>query len=126
MPENDVKRDNRKKRLGQILVELKFVTVDDICLALASQLQCAWVDLSKAKIARDVLALLPEDIIRKYEVIPVEKKFDALLIVASAQPRDEEMRKAVSDLTPLRTEFVVAYDGHIFEALEKYYGISSH
>jgi hypothetical protein len=119
-----VQRDNRKKRLGQILVELKFVTSDDICLALASQLGCAWVDLSKAKIPPDVIALLPRDVVLKYEVIPVEKKFDALLIVASGQPRDAEMRRAVSALTPLRTEFVVAYDGHILNALEKYYGLS--
>jgi hypothetical protein len=117
-----VQSGNRKKRLGQILVDLKFVTSEDICLALASQLGCSWVDLSKTKLTPEILALLPREAVLKYEVIPVEKKYDALLIVASAQPRDEEMRLAVSALTTLRTEFVVAYDGHIVEALEKYYG----
>ena len=118
-----VQSENRKKRLGQILVEMKFVTPDDICLALASQLGCAWVDLSKAKLTPEILALLPRDAAVKYEVIPVEKKYDSILIVASAQPRDDEMRQAVSAQTPLRTEFVVAFDGHIVDALQKYYGV---
>jgi len=119
-----VQSENRKKRLGQILVDLKYVTPDDICLALASQLGCSWVDLSARTIAPEILALLPRDVVMKYEVIPVEKKFGELLIIATAQPRDEEMRKAVSGQTPLRTEFVVAFDGHILAALDKYYGVS--
>ncbi len=116
-----VQSENRKKRLGQILVELKYVTADDICLALASQLGCAWVDLSKRTIPEDVLRLLPRDVVLKFEVIPMEKKSGELLIVAAAQPRDEAMRSAVSGRTSMRTEFVVAFDGHILAALEKYY-----
>ncbi|MCX6565313.1 MAG: hypothetical protein NTW38_02645 [Candidatus Aminicenantes bacterium] len=119
-----IQKENRKKRLGQILVELKYVTPDDICLALASQMGCAWVDLSVMTIPEDVLRLLPREVVLKYEVIPVEKKFGELLIVASAQPRDEEMRSVVSAQTPMRTEFVVAYDGYILEALAKYYRAS--
>jgi hypothetical protein len=117
-----IQSENRKKRLGQILVELKYVTPDDICLALASQLGCAWVDLSVMTIHEDVLRLLPREVVLKYEVIPVEKKFGELLIVASAQPRDEAMRRDVSGRTSMRTEFVVAYDGYIAAALVKYYG----
>lgn len=117
-----IQRENKKKRLGQILVELKFLTPEDICLALASQLGCAWVDLSKANLTPEILALLPREAVLKYEVIPVEKKQDRVLIVASAQPQDRDMCRAVSALTPLRTEFVVAYDGLILETLDKYYG----
>jgi type IV pilus assembly protein PilB len=119
-----IQKENRKKRLGQILVELKYLTPDDICLALASQLGCAWIDLSSLTIPEDVLGLLPCDVVQKYEVVPVERKFGELLIVASAQPRNEEMRRAVAEGTTMRTEFVIAYDGHIAAALEKYYGFS--
>ena len=119
-----IQKENRKKRLGQILVELKYLTPDDICLALASQLGCAWIDLSSLTIPEEVLGLLPRDVIQKYEVVPVESKFGELLIVASAQPRNEEMRRAVAEGTTMRTEFVIAYDGHIAAALEKYYGFS--
>lgn len=119
-----VQGENRKKRLGQILVELKYVTPGDICLALASQLGCSWVDLSVMTIPEDVLRLLPREVVLKYEVIPVKKKSGELLIVAAAQPRDEAMRSAVSGRTSMRTEFVVAFDGHIIAALEKYYGVS--
>jgi hypothetical protein len=116
-----VQSENRKKRLGQILVEMKYVTANDICLAVASQLGCNWVDLSTVKIPDNVLGLLPVDIVRKYELLPIELKYDELLIIASAQPRDEEMRKEVSSRTALRTDFVVAFDGYILPLIKKLY-----
>lgn len=113
--------ENRKKRLGQILVELKYVTANDICLAVASQLGCNWIDLASLKIPDNVIGLMPRDIVLKYEVVPVELKYGELLIIASAQPRDEDMRRDVSAQTALRTEFVVAFDGYILPIIKKYY-----
>jgi len=116
-----LQKENRKKRLGQILVELKYVTPGDICVALASQLGCSWIDLSTVKIREEILGLLPRGVILQYEVIPVEKKNDEILVLASAQPRDPDMRQAVSRETPYKIDFVVAYDGHITAALAKYF-----
>ncbi|MBN1938486.1 MAG: hypothetical protein JW843_02800 [Candidatus Aminicenantes bacterium] len=116
-----VQGEQRKKRLGQILVDLKYVTANDICLAVASQLGCNWIDLAAYQIPAEVLGLLPHNLVTKYEVLPVELRYGELLVVASAQPRDEDMRKEVSAWTALRTEFVVAFDGYILPLIKKHY-----
>ncbi len=117
-----VQSEHRKKRLGQILVEMKCVTANDICLAVASQIGCNWIDLATYVIPAEVLGLLPRDLAVKYEILPVELKYGELLVVASAQPRDEDMRRDVSAWTALRTEFVVAFDGYILPLIKKHYG----
>ncbi len=112
-----IQKEYRQKRLGQILVELKYLTPNDICLAVASQLDYAWVDLSNINIPDEIIDLLPEETIKKYEVIPVEKRSAGILIVASAQPQDLEKQKVLASLTHYKLEFVVAFDGYIADLI---------
>jgi len=113
-----IQKDFRTKKLGQILVDLKYLTPNDICIALASQLGCAWVDLSAIDIQPETLSLLPADIMKKFDAVPVEKKEDGLLVVATTQPQDPEIRKELSRLTPWKIELVIAYDGYISAILK--------
>lgn len=110
-------KESRQKRLGQILVELKYLTPNDICLAIASQLDCAWVDLSSIDIPDEIMDLLPEEAIKQYEVVPVEKRSAGILIIASAQPQDLEKQKVLASLTHYKLEFVVAFDKHIADLI---------
>lgn len=114
-----IQKEYRKKRLGQILVALKYLMPNDICLALATQLGYAWVDLSTLEISDEIIGLLPVKAIKFFEVIPVGKKDSDVLIVASAQPNDPEMQKTLTSLTNYKLEFVIAYDGYIFDLIKK-------
>jgi len=120
-----IQKKNRNKRIGQILVELKYLTPNDICLAVATQLGCRWVDLSAAIILPENLALLPEEIVKKYEIMPIENRGDKLLVVAAAQPQDAEMRKELSRLTGWTFEFVIGYDGYILSLINRHLPDSS-
>ncbi|HEX9902494.1 MAG TPA: hypothetical protein VGB72_06495 [Acidobacteriota bacterium] len=115
-----IQKEYRNKRIGQILVELKYLAPNDICLALASQLGCRWVDLSVASISPEDFALLPAEVVKKYEIIPIEKKGDKILVIASAQPQDAEMRKELGRLTSWTFEFVIGYDGYILSAISRF------
>ncbi|MGB9004452.1 MAG: hypothetical protein WCB96_01880 [Candidatus Aminicenantales bacterium] len=112
-----IQKEYRNKRLGQILVDLKYLTPNDICLALASQLGCGWVDLSAASIPPEIFSCLPPEVVKKFEVVAVEKKGDHVLVVAASQPQDAEMRKELSRLTQWRFEFVIGYDGYILSII---------
>jgi hypothetical protein len=112
-----IQQENRQKRLGHILVELKYLTPSDICIALATQFQKSWIDLSQMKIPPEIAASLPEDFIRKYEVIPVEKKGKDTIVVATSQPQNPEILSVLSRLTSLNIEMVVAYEGYIIAAI---------
>jgi type IV pilus assembly protein PilB len=83
-------------------------------------LGCGWVDLADVSLSPENLALLPPEVVKKFEIIPVEIKGGNVLVVAAAQPQDAEMRKELSRLTPWKLEFVIGYDGYILSAIDRY------
>jgi type IV pilus assembly protein PilB len=117
-----IQRENKKKKLGQVLVELQYITPNDICIALATQFHCPWIDLSQVKIPLETASSLPEEVVRRLEVIPVEKKKNGnILVVATSQPQDPSVGLEVSKHTPLKVELVVAYEGDIDAAINSFY-----
>ena len=114
-----IQKKNRKKRLGQILVELKYVTPNDICIALASQLHYPWIDLSRVKVPKEIATLLPEKVVRKFEVIPVKRKGEDLIVVATSQPQDPDLKSKIIKYSPFKVEFVIAYEVYINSAINK-------
>lgn len=113
-------KEQKDKKLGQILVDLKHITPTDICVALASQFHLSWVDLSNLDIPQEIATILPEKTVRELGVIPVEKKDDTL-VVAISQPQVSLIGMQVSKFTPFVIELVIAYDGYIQAAIEKYF-----
>ena len=113
----EIQHENRKKKLGQILVELKYVTPNDICIALASQFHFPWVDLSNVKIPPELATAMPEGVMRAYGVIPIAKKGDDTLVVATSQPQYSDIWLEVRKSTVMKVELVVAYEGYIEAAI---------
>jgi mannitol/fructose-specific phosphotransferase system IIA component (Ntr-type) len=115
-----VQRENKKKKLGQILVELKYLAPNDICIALATQLHLPWADLSTANILHETATALPEDVIRRLEVIPIEQKDDTL-IVATAEPQAVGLIGELSRYTELKIELAVGYEGYIESTINRFF-----
>ncbi len=67
-------------RLGAILVRLKIVSETDIRRALSEQLGIEVADLAGVEPDETVLKLLPREIIKKYEAIPVKVEGNRLLV----------------------------------------------
>lgn len=74
-------------RLGFNLVKLKMVTEEELNNYLARQNKIESVNLSKVDISEDVIKLVPSDIARRYEVIPIER-IGKTLVVAMADPHN--------------------------------------
>jgi hypothetical protein len=117
----EVQRENKKKKLGQIFVELKYLTPNDICIALATQFHFPWMDLSHVKISVETATILPVETVRKLEVIPVEKKPENILVVATSTPQNPTIASELSKSTPMRVELVIAYEGYIEAAIKHYF-----
>jgi type II secretory ATPase GspE/PulE/Tfp pilus assembly ATPase PilB-like protein len=74
-------------RLGEILLKHKFISNEDLLTVLGNQFNVPIVDLRKLEINPQTLALVPEEIARKYILIPLESDADTLKI-AMAFPDD--------------------------------------
>ena len=69
-------------RLGSILVRLKFCTDEAIRNALARQLEVQVVELTDFEHDPGVVGIVPRELIRKYELLPLKVCGDTLHIVA--------------------------------------------
>jgi type IV pilus assembly protein PilB len=104
------------ERLGKVLTAQGIATQEAIARAVATQLGLEYVNLKATSVPEDVLTTLPEDLIRLYQVVPIRKDGDAL-VVGMVDPLDvlaldDIRRRTGRDLvpavvTPEGFEFVV-------------------
>ncbi len=114
----DIQHRNRTKKLGMILVELKYVTPNDICMVLATQFHLPWIDLSRTRISPEAARILPVGVAFRLGVLPIELK-GKTLVVATSRPYDQSITEDVTKITSLEVQLVVAYEGHIEDALKE-------
>jgi type IV pilus assembly protein PilB len=74
-----------KRKLGQILIDMGVADDDIIAKTLSRQLNIPLVHLKGLEIPREVLSLVPPEMVENYLLIPV-KKTEKGLVVAMANP----------------------------------------
>ncbi len=114
-----------KTALGKILVRLGFVTEATIRDTLSESLGQVAIDLSNTIIDHNALALVPKDIARRYQVLPVDYDKQARkLLLAVADPSNvvalDQIRALIKD--DVRIEQVLARESDISIGIEQHYG----
>ncbi|HHL39477.1 MAG TPA: type IV-A pilus assembly ATPase PilB [Deltaproteobacteria bacterium] len=107
-------------RLGYNLIKLGFITENDLTTFLSKQYGIPKVDISELEIDAEVVKLIPEDVCKKYQLLPIERK-GSTIVVAMADPSNVFAIDDIKFLTGYNVESVVAAEGGIKEALEKAY-----
>ena len=87
-----------KDRLGTVLISNGIITENQLIEALQMQLGIEFIDLTKVNIPTELAQVLPKNIAKQYQVIPVKVVKDELYL-AMSDPMNfyaiEEVRKAV-------------------------------
>lgn len=66
--------EGTRETIGEVLVKLGYATENDVAKAMASQLGMEYVDLDQPEVIdKSHISLIPEDIIRKYTILPLGK-----------------------------------------------------
>lgn len=112
------------KRLGEVLVDMKFTDETEIAEAMSQQMKIPLAKIREAKLAPEIIELLPENIVRKNNVIPfeVDENNPNILRIAMADPLDIIAVDDISIITNMQIEIMVATPSDIAYAVEKYYG----
>jgi type IV pilus assembly protein PilB len=71
------------KRLGEVLLELGLLDEETLTKALAKQFGLEYVNLDQTPIPSDALKLIPEDLIRRHNVLPLGMNNGRLKLVVS-------------------------------------------
>jgi type IV pilus assembly protein PilB len=117
----------RQKRgpLGQILIDLGYITDQDLVLALAAQVGMDILEVDRLEVADDIIAKIPAQMATTYKVVPIDyDKAANLLTVAIASPDNFRATDDLKTLMGYTVRAVVAKPEVIDRALAAYYGQS--
>jgi len=112
------------KRLGEILIEEGLIDERQIVEILETQLGIPRIDLSKYFIEPEIPRLIGENLARKHQLIPVYKDGNQLT-VAMADPLNIFAIDDVHIATGLEIKPVIADRKSILSAIDQYYGKES-
>ncbi len=112
------------KLLGRSLIDLGFIGEEELIKALSEQLGVQYVSLRNYQVDPKVIKLVPEELARTYQVVPLFA-IENDLTVAMANPLDVLAIDALSRATGMKILPVVCSEEEIREAIEHYYGSSS-
>ncbi len=110
-------------KLGEILQRLGYVTEDDIIECLSHQFGVPSINLRHFEIDPNVAKIIPVDLARKYNVIPVNKT-GATLTLAMTDPTNIFAMDEITFMTGYRVEPVVASEEAIRERIDRNFGSS--
>lgn len=108
------------EHLARILVDLHFTTDVQIIQELAAEIGTGYLDMSITEASPNAIAAVPEDLARRYHIIPIEIEEDTL-VVAMASP---DNLIAIDDLrisTGFNIQPVIAKEADLMAAMSKYY-----
>jgi len=110
--------------LGEVLVELNLVGVEDVTRARASQVDAAYVMMDDIAVDKEVLALIPAAVAHKYALLPIGKTPDGTLkiIVAAWNARVMEAAHKIATAHRLRIAPAIATEAPLLAAIAHWYG----
>ena len=108
------------EKLGSILIRHSVITEDQLVAFLSKQYGIPSITLSQLDIDADVLKLVPAQIAKKYEVLPIKRTGNSLTL-AMADPTNVFAVDDVGFMTNLQVIPVVAAQGAIRKALDRLY-----
>ena len=107
--------------LGQILVSLGFATEEAVAQAVTAQYGFPYLPLKNYAIDPELLRLIPENVARQYCLVPVDHIGDTLTI-AMADPLDARVIEDIEMLSRCSVQIFIATGSEVMEAIQRSYG----
>jgi type IV pilus assembly protein PilB len=108
-------------KLGFNLVKLGFVKDEEITALLSKQYGVPSINLAQFEIDPTVIKLVPAETAQKYQIVPLSRS-GATLTIAMTDPTNVFAMDDIKFMTGYNVEPVVASEGAVLDAIQKYYG----
>ena len=119
------KEEAHKKKISleKALISLGLIKNAEVASALAGKMGVPYIDLVDYLIEEDTIKLVPQDLAKKYCVIPLFKVGNTLTL-AMADPTNVVAIDEVHHKCGLEIDPVLSIGAHIISAIDQYYGVS--
>ncbi len=112
------------KKLGEVIVELGYLSEVKFAQALAGKLHVPYVDLANFEIDGEAVRKVPENLAKKYTIIAINIK-GRRLTVATDDPYNFNILEDVKVMTGMDTDPVFATKSAINKAIGKFYSMQN-
>ena len=110
----------KRRDLGELLIDLGYITESQFLMALADKLHRKFVDLEKISSDNNALAAIPKEIAYELKIYPVEDQ-GTHLVVATSDPMAFETEHALRSHINREISFVLSTSKQIADALDAGY-----
>ena len=117
----ELQHDRPGEKLGKILVDLGFIAARDVLSALSEQLRVPLLVLDSPPPSSPEIETLSPRFLRQFRCLPVALH-DHTVTLAMADPLDFETRSTVTACTGLSVLPGIAAEQEILDAIDRYYG----
>ncbi len=117
----EIQKERTADKVGKILVDLGFVAQRDVLAALSDQWSLPLITLDGPPPAAPELEKLTPRFLRQFKCVPAAFE-DSTLVLAMADPLDFETLATVRGVTGLRVRQALAAEGEILDQLDRHYG----
>jgi len=107
--------------LGKILVDLGFATEESVTLALTTQYGFPYLPLKQYAIDQELLRLIPENVARQYCLVPLDRIGDTLTI-AMADPLNTRAVEDIEMISRCSVQVFVSTVSDVIDAIKRHYG----
>ncbi|MBI3615503.1 MAG: hypothetical protein HY211_03185 [Candidatus Omnitrophica bacterium] len=114
-------QEKRGGLLGQILVNLGYASEEAVAQALTLQYGFPYLPLKRYTIDGDLLRLIPENVARQYCLVPVDRIGDTVT-VAMADPLNMKAVEDIEMISHCTVQVFVATISDVMEAIQRSYG----
>ncbi len=111
----------QKRRLGEVLLELGLVNEDTLTKAIAKQFGLQYVDPEKVSIPPEVMKLIPAEVMKKHNILPLGMNNGRLKLIIS-DPLDLDMMDAIRFRLNTELECYLASPSRIRATIEGSFG----
>ena len=120
----DIQR-HKPALIGQILVNMGWVSEEEICRAVAELLHIEFVDVDGALISQEVVQLASEQLAVKRNILPLFVQ-DRILYVAMENPLDVEIIQRLEFSTGMQVKPLVAPPSQLRQMVKKHYNVDEY
>jgi len=106
--------------LGEVLVKMGFTKEEDIAQALTIQYGFPYLPLKNYELNKEITKLIPENVAREHNLIPIDQIGDTLTI-ATSNPLNIKAVEAIEQMTKCKAQIFVSTLTDINHAINKLY-----
>ena len=118
-------QQRKRQLLGQILVEMGWVSEQEVCRAVAELLRVKYVDVDGALISQEVVQLAPETLAAKRNILPLFIQ-DKTLYLAMENPLDVDVIQRIEFQTGMQVQPLIAPPSQLRETVRKHYNVDEY